>query len=153
MVEARHRVHRAYALAARQGRRLAGLFDGGHLSMQLIHATRRGRPIAKMLADTGDSDVRSDVMGRIDHCPSGSYSYALSRGGESIEPDLPRAISVLEEEDGQASALWITGELPVHRADGQLLETRNRVTLCRCGHSANKPLCDGTHREIKFREG
>jgi SAM-dependent methyltransferase len=43
IVEARHRAHRAYALAARQGRRLAGLFDGGHLSMQLIHATRQGR--------------------------------------------------------------------------------------------------------------
>jgi SAM-dependent methyltransferase len=42
MVEARHRAHRAYALAARQGRRLAGLFDGGHLSMQLIHATKQG---------------------------------------------------------------------------------------------------------------
>lgn len=43
MVEARHRASRAYALAARQGRRLAGLFDDGHLSMQLIHATRLGR--------------------------------------------------------------------------------------------------------------
>ena len=43
MVEARHRAKGAYALAARQGRRLAGLFAGGHLSMQLIHATRLGR--------------------------------------------------------------------------------------------------------------
>jgi hypothetical protein len=41
-----------------------------------------------MLADTADSDVRSNVMGRIDHCPSGSYSYALHRGGDPIEPDL-----------------------------------------------------------------
>ena len=35
---------------------------------------------------------------------------------------------------------------------GRPLETRNRMTLCRCGHSGNKPLCDGTHREIGFRE-
>ncbi|TDD30025.1 hypothetical protein E1218_02555 [Kribbella turkmenica] len=124
----------------------------GELCIHAAFCIGRTRPIAKMLADTGDSDVRSDVMGRIDHCPSGSYSYALSRGGETIEPDLPRAISVLEEEDGQASALWVTGGLPVHRPDGQVQETRNRVTLCRCGHSSNKPLCDGTHREIKFRE-
>ncbi|TMR90843.1 CDGSH iron-sulfur domain-containing protein [Nonomuraea basaltis] len=105
-----------------------------------------------MLADTGDSDVRSGVMGRIDHCPSGSYSYALERGGDTIEPDLPQAISVLEEEDGLASALWVTGGVPVLRADGRPLEPRNRMTLCRCGHSGNKPLCDGTHREIGFRE-
>jgi len=26
------------------------------------------------------------------------------------------------------------------------------VTLCRCGHSKIKPLCDGTHRDIAFRE-
>jgi CDGSH-type Zn-finger protein len=40
----------------------------------------------------------------------------------------------------------------VERADGVPLETRNRVTLCRCGQSANKPLCDGTHRTVGFRE-
>ncbi|WP_433165345.1 ferritin-like domain-containing protein [Kribbella sp. CA-247076] len=141
-------------------RELQHVHDGIGISAQrvgelCIHAAfciGRTRPIAKMLADTGDSDVRSEVMGRIDHCPSGSYSYALSRGGATIEPDLPRAIAVLEEEDGLASALWITGGLPVHRSDGQAQETRNRVTLCRCGHSSNKPLCDGTHREIAFRE-
>jgi CDGSH-type Zn-finger protein len=60
-------------------------------------------------------------------------------------------VSVLEE-DGLASALWVTGGVPVHRADGRPLETRNRMTLCRCGQSSGRPLCDGTHRKIGFRE-
>ncbi|MFA1541956.1 ferritin-like domain-containing protein [Actinomadura monticuli] len=124
----------------------------GELCIHAAFCIGRTRPIAAMLADTDDSDVRSDIMGRIDHCPSGSYSYALERGGETIEADLPAAVSVLAEEDGLASALWVTGEVPVHRADGLPQETRNRVTLCRCGRSANKPLCDGTHREIGFRD-
>ncbi|XVQ14205.1 ferritin-like domain-containing protein [Spirillospora sp. CA-255316] len=124
----------------------------GELCIHAAFCIGRTRPIAKMLDDSGDSDVRSAIMGRIDHCPSGSYSYALERGGDTIEPDLPQAVSVLEEEDGLASALWVTGEIQVQRADGQPLETRNRMTLCRCGHSANKPLCDGTHRKIGFRE-
>ncbi|MGP3961989.1 ferritin-like domain-containing protein [Nonomuraea sp. 3N208] len=124
----------------------------GELCIHAAFCLGRTRPIAEMLADTGDSDVRSNIMGRIDHCPSGSYSYALERGGDTIEPDLPQAISVLEEEDGLASALWVTGGVPVLRADARPLETRNRMTLCRCGHSSNKPLCDGTHREIGFRE-
>ncbi|MFB9207563.1 CDGSH iron-sulfur domain-containing protein, partial [Nonomuraea spiralis] len=124
----------------------------GELCVHAAFCIGRTRPIAKMLDDTADSDVRSDVMGRIDHCPSGSYSYALERGGETIEADLPRAVSVLEEEDGLAGALWVTGGIPVTRSDGLPLETRNRMTLCRCGQSGNKPLCDGTHREIGFHE-
>lgn len=124
----------------------------GELCVHAAFCIGRTSPIAAMLADTEDSDVRSNIMGRIEHCPSGSYSYALRRGDESIEPDLPQAISVLEEEDGLAGSLWVTGGVPVRRADGRPLETRNRMTLCRCGHSAGKPLCDGTHREIDFRE-
>jgi CDGSH-type Zn-finger protein len=124
----------------------------GELCIHAAFCIGRTRPIAKMLDDTEDSDVRSNIMGRIDHCPSGSYSYALQRGGDTIEPDLPEAISILEEENGLASALWITGGIPVQRADGLPLETRNRMTLCRCGHSSTKPLCDGTHRAIGFRE-
>ncbi|UBU09109.1 ferritin-like domain-containing protein [Nonomuraea gerenzanensis] len=148
------------AAVMRPYRELQHVHDGVGISAQrvgelCIHAAfciGRTRPIAAMLADTEDSDVRSAVMGRIDHCPSGSYSYAIERGGESVEVDLPQAISVLEEEDGLASALWVTGGVPVVRSDGVPLETRNRMTLCRCGHSGNKPLCDGTHREIGFHE-
>jgi CDGSH-type Zn-finger protein len=37
----------------------------------------------------------------------------------------------------------------VERSDGQPFETRNRVTLCCCGESKKKPLCDGTHRHLQ----
>ena len=36
--------------------------------------------------------------------------------------------------------------------DGFAYEVRNRVTLCRCGASKNKPFCDGSHAAIKFRD-
>jgi CDGSH-type Zn-finger protein len=35
-------------------------------------------------------------------------------------------------------------------AEGASYEVRNRVTLCRCGHSKNKPFCDGSHIEAEF---
>jgi hypothetical protein len=124
----------------------------GELCVHAAFCIGRTRPIAKMLDDSGDPDVRSHIMGLVDHCPSGSYSYSLERTSQLIEPDLPPAISVLEEENGIASSLWVTGRVPVERADGVPLETRNRMTLCRCGQSANKPLCDGTHRAVGFHE-
>lgn len=33
---------------------------------------------------------------------------------------------------------------------GGTLEVRNRVTLCRCRGSANKPHCDGSHKKNSF---
>ena len=35
--------------------------------------------------------------------------------------------------------------IPVIAADGKAYEVRNRMTLCRCGQSNNKPFCDGSH--------
>jgi CDGSH-type Zn-finger protein len=46
----------------------------------------------------------------------------------------------------------VTGCVPVERADGEPFEPRNRVTLCNCGKSGNKPLCDGTHRHEAERQ-
>jgi uncharacterized Fe-S cluster protein YjdI len=124
----------------------------GSLCMHAAFCVGRERRIPAMMADTADSDMRAHIIGLIEHCPSGSYTYAMDPGGEEIEPDLPLAISVTEEEGELAGCLWVTGGVPVVRADRVPWETRNRVTLCRCGQSSNKPLCDGTHRTVKFRE-
>ncbi len=97
----------------------------------------------QMLPDTGDVNVRLQEIGMIEHCPSGALVYEID--GRIVEPDLPRAISPVED-----GPLWVTGGATILRSDGVPLETRNRVTLCRCGKSANKPLCDGTHSKIGF---
>jgi CDGSH-type Zn-finger protein len=124
----------------------------GSLCMHAAFCVGATRRIPAMMPDTADSDVRAHVMALIDRCPSGSYTYALDLTSEDIEPDLPTAIAVTTEENDLAGALWVTGGIPILRSDGAPLQTRNRVTLCRCGHSQNKPLCDGTHREIHFSE-
>jgi CDGSH-type Zn-finger protein len=28
---------------------------------------------------------------------------------------------------------------------------KNNVALCRCGHSKNRPFCDGSHRDCAFQ--
>ena len=114
-----------------------------------VHAGFCGNRITnvwKMIGQTGDTQVRAQVMAMIERCPSGALAYTLEPDGEIVEPDLPKEIAIIPD-----GPLWISGGIPVERADGLTLETRNRVTLCRCGASKNKPLCDGTHKEIGFR--
>ena len=33
---------------------------------------------------------------------------------------------------------------------GESIQTRKTIALCRCGQSANKPFCDGTHAQLGF---
>jgi CDGSH-type Zn-finger protein/uncharacterized Fe-S cluster protein YjdI len=45
----------------------------------------------------------------------------------------------------------VEGAFEVHSADGQTVYRGNRASLCRCGGSANKPFCDGTHSRLGFQ--
>ena len=99
----------------------------------------------QMTQDSEDTQVRAQMIAMIERCPSGALSYSID--GEVVEPDLPQEIAVTPD-----GALWVSGGIPIERADGQPCEVRNRVTLCRCGASNNKPYCDGTHKASGFRE-
>lgn len=44
----------------------------------------------------------------------------------------------------------ITGTYSVTDAQGNQFETKEATALCRCGHSANKPFCDGSHKREGF---
>lgn len=99
----------------------------------------------KQIADTDESTVRAQVISMIEHCPSGALTYRFD--GDDVEELLPQAIAVIDD-----GPLWVTGGIPVSTSDGTQLEVRNRLTLCRCGASANKPLCDGSHKEAGFSD-
>ncbi len=111
--------------------------------------------LAEMAPHTDDTQVRALAIAMIEHCPSGALTYELEDGKGEIEVDLPQQIAVTNEMTSQGpirGPLWVTGGIRVIRSDGQAIETRNRVTLCSCGHSANKPFCDGTHRELQLTD-
>ena len=46
--------------------------------------------------------------------------------------------------------LLIRGGVRVLDADGNVLYEGDKAALCRCGGSANKPFCDGTHKTNGF---
>ncbi len=45
----------------------------------------------------------------------------------------------------------VTGTVDFVDADGNVIETKTDFSLCRCGHSKEKPYCDGSHREAGFQ--
>ena len=96
-----------------------------------------------MMPSTDDTLVRGQVIRMVEKCPSGRLTNVID--GEVVEPALPSEINVIP-----GGPLWVTGGLTVTNAAGDRLETRNRVTLCRCGASGSKPLCDGSHADIGF---
>ncbi|MCU1452939.1 MAG: hypothetical protein JWN46_1085 [Acidimicrobiales bacterium] len=51
----------------------------------------------------------------------------------------------------QNGPIVISGPVSVMLGNGSVLETSERVVLCRCGGSGNKPYCDGSHKHNGFR--
>ena len=107
----------------------------------------RFRNVWAMIADAADPEVAERIRHMAKLCPSGrlvTQPDGAERDERSFEP------SVAVTRDGP---LWVRGGVQVVAADGTPYEVRNRQTLCRCGHSENKPFCDGSHKEVGFREG
>jgi len=49
-------------------------------------------------------------------------------------------------------SIRLEGDFTVHDAEGKEfgLAGRTIISLCRCGHSENKPFCDGAHKRVGF---
>lgn len=122
------------------------------LCMQSGFCGFRDAGINQLVAASGDTKIRALVMAMVERCPSGALTYRIEQNDADIEPDLPAQIAVTTEITSGGpipGPLWVTGNILIERSDGKPFETRNRVTLCSCGHSCQKPLCDGTHRGVE----
>jgi CDGSH-type Zn-finger protein len=100
-----------------------------------------------------DKESREIVVEESDLCPSGRYT-AVEFDGTVHEPTLAAQIGLVEDpKAGVSGPLWVQSGILVTAEDGTPYPVRNRVTLCRCGKSANKPFCDGQHIEAGFDDG
>lgn len=86
------------------------------------------------------------------HCPSGRLVVHDRETGDSLEDPQPVSIGVVDDPAlGCSGPLWVRGRIRIESEDGTPYEARNRMALCRCGGSSNKPFCDGTHANIDFK--
>jgi CDGSH-type Zn-finger protein len=107
-----------------------------------------------MVNDSDDPTTQANFIRQVGQCPSGRL-VAWDRATQTpIEPNLQPAIGIVEDPAKDISGpLWLQGGIEVIDAAGQPYEIRNRVTLCRCGASLNKPFCDGSHASMGFKDG
>ena len=86
-------------------------------------------------------------------CPSGRLVVRDQQTNSDIEPEFTPSIGIVADPaEGLAGPIWVRGGITVVSSDGDAYEVRNRVTLCRCGASANKPFCDASHASVGFTE-
>jgi len=100
-----------------------------------------------------DPEAVETVVRECGLCPSGRYTAIDRNSGEEHEPELEASIAFVQDPQmGVSGPIWVRGGIEIESADGRSYEVRNRVTLCRCGKSKNKPYCDGSHIAEGFHD-
>jgi len=106
-----------------------------------------------LVNETDDPSAKKNFVREVGECPSGRLVAWDNSTGQAIEPKYEPSIGLIEDPANQcAGPVWLRGGIQVIGSDGFRYEVRNRVTLCRCGASRNKPFCDGMHVSIKFQD-
>ena len=84
-------------------------------------------------------------------CPSSRLTAWNNENEEPYELQYEPSLGLIEDSGTHSSGgLWVRGGIAITRQDGRSYEIRNRVVLCRCGNSSNKPYCDGSHAALHW---
>ena len=93
-----------------------------------------------------DGASPEEIAEVVSRCPTGALHFErLDGGAQEPEPD---EITIQAKRNGP---LFVRGRVKLLAEDGRVVRDDTRIALCRCGHSANKPFCDGSHRKVRFR--
>jgi len=110
--------------------------------------------IWNLIEQTEDPDAVEKVKHQGSHCPAGRLVVWDKATRTPYETKFEPSLGLVQDPvAGVSGPLWVRGGIAIESAQGQAYEIRNRVTLCRCGASNNKPFCDGSHGVIGFEDG
>jgi CDGSH-type Zn-finger protein len=93
-----------------------------------------------------DAASIKEIIDTIKKCPSGALTYKM--GGRHCQafnrqPDITIA---------KNGPLQVVGGIRLKDEAGSKPACPEHYTLCRCGHSKNKPFCDASHLDIGFKD-
>lgn len=91
------------------------------------------------------------IIEQVKKCPSGALSYYLisEKTEENSTTESENQTTIEVSKNGP---YLIKNECLIIHADGKKELKTGTIALCRCGASASKPYCDGSHRKIEFTE-
>jgi CDGSH-type Zn-finger protein len=106
----------------------------------------RAGGIWNLIPKSGDPDAKRIAIEEACDCPSGRLVVLDKKAKKTVEHNFEKSIGLIEDPQmGVSGPIWVRGCVPVESADGKTYRVRNRITLCRCGKSKNKPFCDSSH--------
>ncbi|MFK7800953.1 MAG: CDGSH iron-sulfur domain-containing protein [Anaerolineae bacterium] len=130
-----------------RGREIDVTFD----LRRCIHVAECGKRL-QVVFDTSkrpwaqpDNAAADSVAQAIENCPSGALKYV--RHGEGAAEQAPETNIIVVIESGEYR---IHGDVELTDLAGNTIAEEYRMTLCRCGESANKPFCDNSHKKARF---
>jgi len=106
-----------------------------------------------LIRRSDDPEAREEAILAAYECPAGRLTAIDKEGRPYDQPHEP-AIEILQDpERGVSGPISVKGGIPIESSDGSVYPVQNRVTLCRCGASSNKPFCDAAHVIVVFHDG
>jgi len=122
------------------------LFVRGRLTIEDAPADAPGLALRAALCRCGKS--RNKPFCDNSHEKEGFSDYGAVGETGTDKPGTGGELTIKPIEDGP---LMFSGDLTIRNSSGREAWNGDRVALCRCGESANKPFCDGTHKRVSFR--
>ncbi|MDR1669822.1 MAG: CDGSH iron-sulfur domain-containing protein [Oscillospiraceae bacterium] len=128
------------------------LLDDNRCAFARFCHTERG-DIWSLTEQDSDRQNREAAIGAAKACPAGRLVMIDKDGNPLEETFEPEIIIMQDPEKRVSSGIYVKGPVTVEAADGTAYEVRNRVMLCRCGSSENKPFCNANHVVVGFNDG
>jgi uncharacterized Fe-S cluster protein YjdI len=93
-----------------------------------------------------DAATKEKLSNAVKNCPSGALKLIDDTLQAANEGERNVQIDVMSK-----GPLLVKGKFKITDHNGNVLETKDRAALCRCGASKNKPFYDDTHNKINFK--
>ncbi len=97
---------------------------------------------------TPEAENTHRIIEQINKCPSGALSYTVNNQKEVEMNEEAKVESIVEEVPN--GPLLVYGNITVKDKTGNEIKKNKVTAFCRCGASANKPYCDGSHIKNGF---